>query len=65
MTQVDIRKYDPAAHVFGAPKVLADEAVAEPVAGGALDYARTRLANGCQILQRKVISVLDNLVLFS
>ncbi len=37
MTQVDVRKYDPAAHVFGAPKVLAEVAVAEPVAGGALD----------------------------
>ena len=36
MTQVDIRKYDPAAHVFGAPRTLVDEAVAEPVAGGAL-----------------------------
>jgi hypothetical protein len=36
ITQVDIRKYDPAAHVFGAPRVLVDEAVAEPVAGGAL-----------------------------
>ena len=36
ITHVDVRKYDPAAHVFGAPRTLVDEAVADPVAGGAL-----------------------------
>lgn len=36
ITEVDIRKYDPAAHVFGAPKALVDEPFAEPDVGGAL-----------------------------
>jgi hypothetical protein len=36
ITEVDIRKYDPAAHVFGAHRTLADEPFAKPDAGGAL-----------------------------
>jgi hypothetical protein len=36
VTQVDVRKYAPDAHVFGAPKALVEGSAADPVLGGAL-----------------------------